>query len=135
MLWVRCVCVRERVRAHLFAEVMFVPRGSAPPELDGRGAQQVLDAAPDGSGSVRGHSSVSRVCRRLQLSPRRREDPTIHHKSPPLALSCCSPSRAEPGRSASLDLVPHGLTQFPAAPHISLFLRRSRNQSEAAESS
>lgn len=48
------------MRAHLFAEVVLVPRGSAPPELNGRGAQQVLDAAADGSGSVGGHRAVSR---------------------------------------------------------------------------
>lgn len=46
-------------RAHLVAELAPVPRaGAAPPQFDGRGAQQAPDAAADRS--VRGHRAVSR---------------------------------------------------------------------------
>lgn len=46
-------------RAHLVAELASVPRtGAAPPQFDGRGAQQALDAAADRS--VGGHRAVSR---------------------------------------------------------------------------
>lgn len=52
----RCACVR----ACLVAAVVFVPRvGAPPPEFDGRGAQQVLDAAPDRAASLRRHRVVS----------------------------------------------------------------------------
>lgn len=50
----KCVC------AYLVAELLFGARGPAPPpQFDGRGPQQVLDAAADGSASVRGHRAVS----------------------------------------------------------------------------
>lgn len=48
------------MRAHLVAQILFVPRGAAPPpQFDGRGPQQVLDAAPDRAASLRGHRAVS----------------------------------------------------------------------------
>lgn len=48
------------VRACLVAAVVLVPRvGAPPPQFDGRGAQQVLDAAPDRAASLRRHRVVS----------------------------------------------------------------------------
>lgn len=46
-----------RARVNLVAEVALVPR-AAPAQLDGRGAQQVLDAAAD-RGTVRRHRARS----------------------------------------------------------------------------
>lgn len=62
-----CVCACDC----LVAAVLFVPRvAAAPPEFNGRGAQQVLDAAPDRAASLRRHLAVSRsascVSHRLQ---------------------------------------------------------------------
>lgn len=49
-----------RARACLVAALVFVPRVAAPPpQLDGRRAQQVLDAAPDRAASLRRHRVVS----------------------------------------------------------------------------
>lgn len=54
-----CVCVR---RAHPVRQVLFVPRrrrAAPPPQFDGRGAQQALDAAADRAASLRAHRAVS----------------------------------------------------------------------------
>ena len=91
-----CVCVCD---AHLVAQVLFVPRGAAPPpQFDGRGAQQVLDAAADRSAaaSLRGHRAVS--CPASCLS--QRLDPfSVVALSSAVMLSA---SRAVPGQRFQL---------------------------------
>lgn len=64
-----CVCVCEH--AHLVARVLFVPRGPAPPQFDGRGPQQVLDAAADRAASLRRHraGSCGLSCGSQRLEP------------------------------------------------------------------
>lgn len=78
-----CACVR----AHLAAQVLLVPRGAAPPQFNGRGAQQVLDAAADRAAPLRRHRAVSSrltvsLCR-LHL---RRRCHTVRERSASLSL-------------------------------------------------
>lgn len=78
-----------------------MPRGAAPPpQFDGRGAQQVLDAAPDRAASLRGHRAVS--CPASCLSQRLELFSVALSSATAAAAVMLSVSRAVPGRSFQL---------------------------------
>lgn len=65
-------------------------RAAPPPQFDGRGAQQVLDAAADCAASLRAHRAVSSRLAAVAVC---------------LSHAVCGPHRAAPQGSASLALV------------------------------
>lgn len=77
-----------------------MPRGAAPPpQFDGRGAQQVLDAAADRAASLCGHRAVS--CPANCLS-QRLDSGSLSATAAAAAAVMPSASRAAPGRRVQL---------------------------------
>lgn len=76
--------MRVEARAHLVAQILFVPRGTGPPpQFNGRGSKQVLDAAADRSAAAVGAHRVS-CAANCYLSGLTGAAPT----PPPPPLSC-----------------------------------------------